>query len=57
MAYSSSTTYLQYYRRYLVAVSRRRNDHMQVYIIIMECFQCCLSVENSTSVSLQFETK
>ena len=44
--------YLQDYRRYLVAMSQRRNDHMQVYIIIMECFQFCLSTENSNSVSL-----
>ena len=28
--------YLQDCRRHLVAVSQRRNDHMQVYIIIME---------------------
>ena len=28
--------YLQDYRRYSAAVRQRRNDHMQVYIIIME---------------------
>ena len=28
--------YLQDYRRYSVAVSQRRNDHIQVYMIIME---------------------
>ena len=28
--------YLQDYRRHSVAVSERRNDHMQVYINIME---------------------
>ena len=28
--------YQQVYRRNSVAVSQRRNDHMQVYIIIME---------------------
>ena len=28
--------YLQDYSRHSVAVSQRRNDHMQVYIIIME---------------------
>ena len=28
--------YLQDYRRHLAAVSQRKNDHMQVYIIIME---------------------
>ena len=27
--------YLEDYRRHSVAVSQRRNDHMQVYIIIM----------------------
>ena len=31
--------YLQDYRRPSVAVSQRKNDHMQVYTIIMECFQ------------------
>ena len=28
--------YLQDYRKHSVAASQRRNDHMQVYIIIME---------------------
>ena len=28
--------YLQDYGRHSVAVSQRRNDHMQVYIIIIE---------------------
>ena len=28
--------YLQDYRRHSVAVSQRRNDHIQVYIIITE---------------------
>ena len=28
--------YLQNYRGHSVGVSQRRNDHMQVYIIIME---------------------
>ena len=28
--------YLQDYRRHSVAVSQRKNDHMNVYIIIME---------------------
>ena len=44
--------YIQDYRRHSVAVSQRTNDHMQVYMIIMECFRCCLSKENSNSVSL-----
>ena len=44
--------YLQDYRRHSVALSKTRNDHVQTDIIIMECFQCCLSAENSDSVSL-----
>ena len=28
--------YLQDYRRYSVAVGQRRNEHMPVYIVIME---------------------
>ena len=37
MVYASpQQIYLQDYRRHLVAVSQRRNDHMQLDIIIME---------------------
>ena len=32
----SNITYLQDYRRHSVAASQRKNDHMEVYIIIME---------------------
>ena len=35
MAYESSATYLFIRRQHLVAASQRRNDYMQVYIIIM----------------------
>ena len=44
--------YLQDYRRHSVVVSQRMNDHMQDFIIIMKCFQYCLSTENSNNVSL-----
>ena len=37
MAFASLThIYLQGYRRNSVSVSQKRNDHMQVYIVIME---------------------
>ena len=37
MAYASSTIYyLQDYKRHSVAVSQRSNDHMQVYIFIID---------------------
>ena len=32
----NNSIYLQDYRRHSVAVSQRRNDHIQVYIIITE---------------------
>ena len=44
MAYASSTTYLfprLQKRRHSVAVSQRTNDQMEVYLIVMESFQCC----------------
>ena len=44
--------YLQDYTRDSGALSQTRNDHVQTYVIIMECFQCWLSAENSNSVSL-----
>ena len=43
--------YLQDYRRPSVAVSQRKNDHMQVYTIIMECFQMML-IKREFEVSL-----
>ena len=37
MAYANSTAYhLQNYRRNSVVVNQRRDDQMQVYIIVME---------------------
>ena len=45
MAYASSTTNLfTRLHKTSVTVTQRRNDHTQVNIIIMECFQCCLQV-------------
>ena len=35
IAYTSTTTHLQDYRRYSVDVRQRKNDHMQTYIIII----------------------
>ena len=53
MDYASSTTYLfTRLRKTFSSFEPKENDHTQVYIITMECFQCCLSTENSNSDSL-----
>ena len=53
MDYASSTRYLfTRLRKTFSSFEPKKNDHTQVYIIIMECFQCCLSTENSNSDSL-----